>query len=48
MLGVTVLLFPVMFSGLRIVRWEATLLLGVYAVYLAALLLEAPAVVTGQ
>lgn len=38
MLGVTVLLFPLMFMGLRINRWEGALLLAVYGVYLALLL----------
>ena len=38
MLGVTLLLFPLMFTGLRINRWEGALLLGVYATYLALLL----------
>lgn len=38
MLGVTLLLFPVMFTGLRVSRWEGGLLLGVYCVYLGLLL----------
>jgi cation:H+ antiporter len=38
MLGVTVLLFPLMYTGLRIARWEGGLLLAVYGAYLAALL----------
>ena len=38
MLGVTLLLFPLMFTGLRVNRWEACLLLTVYAFYLAWLL----------
>lgn len=42
MLGVTALLFPLMFSGLRVTRWEGALLLAVYALYLG-LLLSAPA-----
>jgi cation:H+ antiporter len=42
MLGVTLLLLPLMHSGLRVARWEGALLLAVYAVYLTQLLL-APA-----
>jgi cation:H+ antiporter len=42
MLGVTLLLFPIMFSGLRVSRWEGVLLLGVYGAYLG-FLLSAPA-----
>lgn len=38
MMGVTLLLFPVMFSGLRVNRWEGGLLLAVYGTYLAILL----------
>jgi cation:H+ antiporter len=38
MLGVTLLLFPVMFTGMRVNRWEGALLLGIYVVYLALLL----------
>lgn len=38
MLGVTLLLFPLMYTGLRIARWEGGLLLAAYVVYLAALL----------
>jgi len=38
MLGVTVLLFPLMFTGLRVNRWEGALLLGVYGLYLWLLL----------
>ena len=38
MLGITVLLFPLMFTGLRINRWEGALLLAVYGSYLAVLL----------
>lgn len=38
MLGVTLLLFPLMFTGRRINRWEGCLLLLVYAVYMALLL----------
>lgn len=38
MLGVTVLLFPMMFTGLRINRWEGAALLAVYIAYLAVLL----------
>jgi cation:H+ antiporter len=38
MLGFTLLLFPLMFTGRRIARWEGGLLLGGYGVYLAILL----------
>lgn len=38
MLGITLLLFPLMFTGMRINRWEGGTLLGVYAVYLGLLL----------
>jgi cation:H+ antiporter len=38
MLGVTLLLFPLMFTGLRINRWEGTLLLATYGAYLTAVL----------
>jgi cation:H+ antiporter len=38
MMAVTVLLFPIMFSGFRISRWEGVILLSVYAVYLWLLL----------
>lgn len=38
MLGVTLLLFPLMFSGRRVTRWEGILLLVTYGVYLALLL----------
>lgn len=38
MFGVTVLLFPLMYTGLRINRWEGAVLLAVYAAYLAVLL----------
>ena len=41
MLGVTLLLFPLMLSGLRVNRWEGGVLLAVYCVYLG-LLLSAP------
>lgn len=42
MLGVTLLLFPVMFTGLRVSRWEGALLLAVYGVYLGLLLTGQP------
>ena len=42
MLGVTLLLLPLMYSGFRVARWEGALLLAVYAVYLTQLL-AAPA-----
>lgn len=38
MLGVTMLLFPIMFTGLRVNRWEGAVLLAVYGLYLALLL----------
>jgi len=38
MLGITLLLFPLMFSGLRINRFEGALLLAGYAIYLGLLL----------
>jgi cation:H+ antiporter len=38
MLGVTLLLFPIMLTGLRISRWEGGLLLIVYGTYLGVLL----------
>jgi cation:H+ antiporter len=38
MLGVTVLLFPLMSSGLRIQRWEGCVLLAAYGTYLGFLL----------
>lgn len=41
MLGVTLLLFPILFTGLRVNRWEGGILLAVYCVYLG-LLLSAP------
>ena len=36
--GVTVLLFPIMFTGRRVTRWEGGFLLSTYAAYLAILL----------
>lgn len=41
MLGITLLLFPVMFSGLRVSRWEGAVMLLTYGVYLTLLLLHA-------
>jgi cation:H+ antiporter len=38
MLGTTLLLFPLMYTGFRVTRWEGGLLLAIYAVYLALLL----------
>jgi cation:H+ antiporter len=38
MLGVTLLLFPIMFTGMRVSRWEGGVLLAVYIVYLGLLL----------
>ena len=42
MLAVTLLLFPVMFSGRRVSRWEGGVLLAVYGVYLGLLLSASP------
>lgn len=42
MLGVTLLLFPLMFTGLRVSRWEGGVLLAVYCVYLGLLLSAQP------
>lgn len=41
MLGVTLLLFPVMWSGFKVNRWEGGVLITTYAVYIALLLLHA-------
>lgn len=38
MLGITLLLFPIMYTGRRVNRWEGLLLLAVYGVYLGLLL----------
>ena len=38
MLGLTLLLFPVIFTARRIARWEGILLLASYGLYLAVLL----------
>lgn len=38
MLGTTLLLFPLMYSGFRVMRWEGGVLLATYGVYLALLL----------
>lgn len=38
MLGITLALFPLMFTGLRINRWEGALLLAAYIAYIAVLL----------
>lgn len=40
MLGVTLLLFPLMFTGMNIKRWEGVALLTVYGFYLALLLVR--------
>lgn len=40
MLGVTLLLFPIMFSGMRVARWEGAILLGVYGTYITLLLVQ--------
>ena len=42
MLGVTLLLLPIMFTGLRVNRWEGGVLLAVYCVYLGLLLSARP------
>ena len=44
MLGVTIFLFPLIFTGRQIARWEGPLLLGAYAIYLAFLLERSGAV----
>lgn len=41
MLGVTLLLFPVMWSGFKVNRWEGGVLITTYGVYIALLLLHA-------
>jgi cation:H+ antiporter len=41
MLGVTLLIFPIMFSGLRINRWEGAVLVAAYGAYLWQLLAAA-------
>jgi cation:H+ antiporter len=38
MFGLTLLLFPIIFSGRRIARWEGALLLACYGIYLTVLL----------
>jgi Ca2+/Na+ antiporter len=38
MLGATLLMFPVIFTGRRVSRWEGFLLLAFYALYLGVLL----------
>lgn len=38
MLGMTVLVFPLLYSGRRILRWEGALLVGLYASYLVSLI----------
>jgi Ca2+/Na+ antiporter len=38
MLGLTVLLFPIMLTGLRVNRFEGCLLLTAYGIYLTVLL----------
>jgi hypothetical protein len=38
MLGVTLILGPIMLTGLRISRWEGGVLLAVYGVYLGMLI----------
>lgn len=43
MLGVTLLLFPIMHSGLRVNRWEGVMLLAVYFAYIWNLLAAQPA-----
>lgn len=41
MLGVTVLMFPIMASGLQVRRWEGAVLLAAYGAYLTLVLLSA-------
>lgn len=41
MMGVTLLLFPLMFTGLKVNRWEGVILMTVYGVYLAGLIRSA-------
>ena len=40
MLAMTILLFPIMLSGLRINRWKGGLLLTVDAVYIGSMFIE--------
>jgi cation:H+ antiporter len=40
MLGTTLLLFPVMFSGRRVNRWEGALFLALYGIYIGLLLAQ--------
>jgi cation:H+ antiporter len=42
MLGITLLMFPLMFAGLRVNRWKGGLLMGVYFTYLGLLLSTQP------
>ncbi len=42
MLGLTLLLFPLIFTGRRIARWEGIFLLASYGLYLAILLGRPP------
>jgi len=42
MLGVTLLLFPAMFAGLRVNRWEGGMFLAVYCIYMGLLLSGRP------
>ncbi|MCI0682293.1 MAG: calcium/sodium antiporter [Gemmataceae bacterium] len=44
MLGLTLLLFPIMFTGMRVSRWEGAVLLAVYGTYLWLLLSQQPVV----
>ncbi|MEZ5286013.1 MAG: hypothetical protein R2712_14625 [Vicinamibacterales bacterium] len=37
MMGVTLLLFPMMYSGYRVTRWEGAVLLSVFAAYLTVM-----------
>jgi cation:H+ antiporter len=41
MLGITLLLFPLMYTGLRVERWEGAVLLSAYGVYMTLLILTA-------
>ena len=42
MLGVTALLFPLMFTGRRVNRWEGVVLWAAYCVYIGLLLTGQP------
>ena len=40
MLGITLLLFPIMFTGGRVNRWEGGLLLATYVTYISVVLVR--------